>query len=361
MSGRLLACGEGAALGVDGGEYTLLLIPVASMAGIRVRSVVASKQRSLALDWDGRVYLLFAQPPWQVGQGDVDVAPSPVRLEGLEDVCGIASAAFCSFAVTHLGDVFMWGRDILRPIETEDEALEDSRLPILVEGLRGVRVRRVYAGSYAVHAVGEAGELFSWGYGGDKLLGHGDTHSQLSPKLVEALRGTRVSSLSVGPYHALALTEDGLVYAWGEDINTTVILGKYADEELEPTPIEALRGVRVGSVAAGGCHSYAVTDTGELWAWGLTGSGSIPLGHGEQADCRLPKPIASLRGINVDAGVNSFSLTMARAEDGSVYAWATSMQQSAVCSAWDSSVSAAQDPVPIPQRIPTLRVACGGL
>jgi alpha-tubulin suppressor-like RCC1 family protein len=56
------------------------------------------------------------------------------------------------------------------------------------------------------------------------------------------------------------------VYAWGLN-NQQSSEGLIMNERL-PKPVEAFRGVRVGSIAAGGHCSYVVTDTGELWAWG---------------------------------------------------------------------------------------------
>jgi alpha-tubulin suppressor-like RCC1 family protein len=73
-----------------------------------------------------------------------------------------------------------------------------------------------------------------------------------------------VSSVSVGLYHALALTEDVLVYAWGEYEDGALLIDPNVENELTSNPVEALRGVRVGSVAAGSYCRYAVTDTGEL-------------------------------------------------------------------------------------------------
>jgi hypothetical protein len=40
--------------------------------------------------------------------------------------------------------------------------------------------------------------------------------------------------------------------------------------------------VRVGSIAAEGSRSYAVSDTGEVWAWGVENSETFPLGHGDE-------------------------------------------------------------------------------
>jgi alpha-tubulin suppressor-like RCC1 family protein len=58
-----------------------------------------------------------------------------------------------------------------------------------------------------------------------------------------------------------------------------------------------------------------------------------PLGHGEQRHCPLPKPMESLRGIKVDAVIASHHHTLALANDGSVYVWATEVQHKGVRSA----------------------------
>jgi alpha-tubulin suppressor-like RCC1 family protein len=94
-------------------------------------------------------------------------------------------------------------------------------------------------------AIGEAGQLFSWGSGRNLQLGHGDTQDQPSPKRIEALRGVRVSSAARGWYHLVALTEDGQLYAWGTNWNQTVLGNPDVKEGPLPKPVEALRGVRV--------------------------------------------------------------------------------------------------------------------
>jgi alpha-tubulin suppressor-like RCC1 family protein len=92
---------------------------------------------------------------------------------------------------------------------------------------------------------------------------------------------------------------------------------------LSPKPIEALCGVRVPSVAAADNRSYAVADTGELWAWGYNDDFLPPLGldDDEQLIYHLPKLVESLPGIKVDAVAADEHETLALTGDGSVYAW----------------------------------------
>jgi alpha-tubulin suppressor-like RCC1 family protein len=209
-------------------------------------------------------------------------------------------------------------------------------------------------------AIAEDGDLFSWGHGNYGLLGHGDTQHQPSPKRVEALRDGRVSSASIGYRQALALTEDGLVYAWGENTGRALLGDPHVGRQLLPKPVEALRGVRVGSIAAAGLRCYAVADTGEVWAWGCEREDALsPLGHGEQMLCPLPKLIESLRGVKVDAVAAGYCQTLAMADDGSVYAWGDKEAAARGALGLGPSVSDAGVFVPTPQRVPELRVRCG--
>jgi alpha-tubulin suppressor-like RCC1 family protein len=200
----------------------------------------------------------------------------------------------------------------------------NAHRPVVVEGFGGVRMRRVCTGETidtVLFAIGEDGELFSWGFGRFGMLGHGDEEDQPSPTRVEALRGIRVSAISVGWNHALALTEYGLVYAWGTNKDGATLGNPDIERELLPSPVETLHGVRAVSIAVGEHRNYVLDDTGVLWAWGIDGEGFAPLGHGERVDCPLPKEVEALRGVKVDAIGAGKHHTLALADDGSVYAW----------------------------------------
>jgi len=235
-------------------------------------------------------------------------------VAGLENVVGISASVDQSLAVTQSGRVFRWG-------QSHSDEGEDALRPVAVDRFGGVRVCRVCTDGLKSFAIGEEGELFSWGRNRCGILGHGDVHYQPTPKRVEALRGVRVNSVSAGWSHALALTEDGLVYTWGENTRMATMGNPCAASEMLPRPVGKLRGVRVSSVAVAGWRNYAVADTGELWAWGVDRDGARPLGHGEQMDCAVPKQIQALRGVKVDAVSAGDGHTLALADDGGVYVW----------------------------------------
>jgi alpha-tubulin suppressor-like RCC1 family protein len=114
----------------------------------------------------------------------------------------------------------------------------------------------------------------------------------------------------------------------------------------------------VGSVAVGGRRSFALSDTGEVWAWGIENGefSSLPLGHGEEVNCLLPKPIESLRGVKVDAVVAGPHQTLALCDDGSVYAWGDYKAAFHGVLGLGNSVGRAGKEVRTPRRIQALRL-----
>uniref|UniRef100_A0A8D2LJ00 RCC1 domain containing 1 n=1 Tax=Varanus komodoensis TaxID=61221 RepID=A0A8D2LJ00_VARKO len=67
------------------------------------------------------------------------------------------------------------------------------------------------------HAVlrSAAGTVFSWGGGRHGQLGHGELESGPEPRLVEALHGILVVAVSAGGWHSTAVSETGDLYVWG--------------------------------------------------------------------------------------------------------------------------------------------------
>ena len=75
--------------------------------------------------------------------------------------------------------------------------------------------RHVSAGECHSLAITADGSVWSWGWGGNGRLGHGDQQLQLLPKKIEALAGQRVIAVSAED-HSIALTADGAVWSWGD-------------------------------------------------------------------------------------------------------------------------------------------------
>ena len=138
-------------------------------------------------------------------------------------------------------------------------------------------------------ALSADGALWSWGCGGQGVLGHGDEQYQLLPTKIEAFAGQRVVAVSAGGDHSLALTADGAVWSWGGGTYGKLGHGNQRTQLL-PKKIEAFDGRRAVAVSAGAYHSLATTPDGTIFTWGGGDDGC--LGHGEDLSNQLlPKKV----------------------------------------------------------------------
>jgi alpha-tubulin suppressor-like RCC1 family protein len=118
-----------------------------------------------------------------------------------------------------------------------------------------------------------AGDLFSWGLNDRGQLGRGRTGgTHVRPDRVAIPADQHVVHAAAGVDHAVALTDDGAVWAWGSPD-----AGQHTATPRRLTLLDGVPGTVVG-VDAGGHFSLAWTSDGALYSWGL-------------ADERLGRPV----------------------------------------------------------------------
>ncbi|KAL0968422.1 hypothetical protein UPYG_G00266660 [Umbra pygmaea] len=91
----------------------------------------------------------------------------------------------------------------------------------------------------------------------------------LSPQLVAV-------TLALGTEHAVLLSASGNVYTWGSGSHGQLGHGDLSPQN-EPRAVEALMGMQMSSVAAGGWHSACTSAGRDLYVWGWNESGQVGL------------------------------------------------------------------------------------
>ena len=151
---------------------------------------------------------------------------------------------------------------------------------------------------------------------------------------VEAQSSNAVPMISSKGDRALAIKEDGTIYAWGV---YRIIVGAALDigiSELElddrtpnlsiyfssrPLQVTDLKGIK--EISAGGGHSLALRKDGTVWTWGSNDSGQLGDGTGGSWGdySALPVQVSGLSDVVEISAGGGYS--MALREDGTVWAW----------------------------------------
>lgn len=181
--------------------------------------------------------------------------------------------------------------------------------PQLMDGLS--RVISIVAGSRHALALTIDDEVFAWGGNQSGQVGDGTRLRRSDPVRVRDLHN--VARLAAGRAHSLALTRDGRVWAWGSNHHGQ--LGLPSAEQVDrPIAIPGLSDVI--AIDAGDAHSVAVTRAGDVFVWGANHRGQ--LGDGTRIERRTPTRLPSLVVAGVAAGATH---TLALGPDGGVYSW----------------------------------------
>jgi len=104
---------------------------------------------------------------------------------------------------------------------------------------------------------------------------------------------SHVVQVANGRYHALMLTDEGIVYSWGT--KSSGALGR-SGKEKEPSPVtfDNDRAVVIVQIACGWNHSLALSQTGILYAWGRNKAGQLGVDgfrhDNSEADKTVHKP-----------------------------------------------------------------------
>ncbi|KAG5682896.1 hypothetical protein PVAND_012214 [Polypedilum vanderplanki] len=284
---------------------------------------IAGGSKSLFIvSQDGKLYACGEGTNGRLGLGHNNNVSTPQQVPVLSQYIvkkiAVHSGGKHCLAITLDGKIFSFG-------EGEDGKLgHGNRLtlekPKLIETLKTKRIRDVACGSAHSAAITSQGELYTWGCGEYGRLGHGDNQTLLKPKLVQKLVGQRVVQVACGSRDAqtLCLTEDGTVYSWGDgDFGK---LGRGGSDGCSvPQPIERLNGLGIIQIECGAQFSLALTKIGEIWTFGK--GDYYRLGHGSDQHVRKPTPIQGLRGKKVVHVAVGALHCLAVTDQGQIYAW----------------------------------------
>ncbi|OXB62048.1 hypothetical protein ASZ78_013421 [Callipepla squamata] len=263
-----------------------------------------------------------------VGKWPIFTLLSPQEIASIRKACVFGTSANEAIYITHNDEVFVFGLNCSNCLGTGDS--QSTIVPKKLEALCGKKISSLSYGS-GPHVVlcTEDGEVYAWGHNGYSQLGNGATNQGVTPvQVCTNLLLKKVVEVACGSHHSMALSFDGDVYGWGYNGNGQLGLGNNGNQ-LTPCRVAALQGVCVFQIACGYAHTLALTDEGLLYAWGANTYGQ--LGNGNKSNQLSPLQIMMEKERVVEiAACHSAHTSAAKTQSGQVYMWGQCRGQSVV-------------------------------
>ncbi|WP_299505664.1 Ig-like domain-containing protein [uncultured Roseobacter sp.] len=297
-----------------------------------IKSVAAGMLHTTFLTDDGDVYAFGFNNRGPLGLGDEDSRQSATKIDALDDVeiIGIENGNGVSYAVAADGTLYAWGSNTNGQLGTGDQ---DERLvPTAVTALADETVLVATSGTSHTLALTDDGKVYAFGSNTDNQVNDSEDRRVIDPVRVEGLPEDIVAVTADGKT-SFAVTSDGRVFGWGQSDEGQLLQGTdngdgtfTADPADVATPVELI-GLPEGvvDVKGGARWAVALTQDGDVYAWGPNDEGPTGGLDGDPATesdfSFLPTKIAELDDINIveiQTGTNSI---IAVSDTGAIFTW----------------------------------------
>ena len=336
--------------GANAGEFSITGSPVTTLVGpdgstsfvVRFTPTLSGGTRTAMLS---------------IASNDTDENPYQIQLTGSVATSISASFNTGSDVGLILGGLKATGMTVnlvlnFAPVPGTNLTVVRNTGPLLIEGAftnlpNGATVNLNYEGTlhpFVVWYYGGEGSndlvllwprtgLAAWGLNSSGQIGDGTTLQRHVPVMVDqsgVLLGKTIVQVARGNDYVLALTSEGQVFSWGNDVSGQLGNAGWNTYYMLPVPVStsgALSGKTVVAIAAGYSHNLALCSDGTVVAWGSGSQGQIGTGstYGvvsvPEAVSRYSGAGSVLSGKSVVAIAAGGQHSLALCSDGTLAAW----------------------------------------
>ncbi|ELA08033.1 regulator of chromosome condensation [Moraxella macacae 0408225] len=321
-------------------------------------SISFSQNHSALLTKDGKVYTWGDDENGELGRGDSGrtictdkVANCRLTIgavDGLNDVISIASGYAHRLALTKSGEVWAFGSNSQGQLG-QNVSVKNSSKPVKVNfnNVNVGKIIQVIASADTSYALDNKGQVWAWGsnqygnLGNDKICDENDKTltpnclvNSSTPLFVPFASDVKISELAAGRDHLLAMTDKGQVYAWGLNFSSQVgyhgegyvyTNKEWAENIGKPTLLPWSTKKTAKHIYANGNTSYVMFNNHTIQPWGLFGE-TDALGITDYLD--LNEPTDKLANLTVtDMAVGALH-QVAKDKNGGVLTWGWSFEGS---------------------------------
>ena len=184
-------------------------------------------------------------------------------------------------------------------------------------------IAMVACGGTSSMAVDTQGQVFSWGNNHDGQLGHNDLIQRMIPTPLssETFANEAVELVSMGKFHAAAVTTKGTLYVWGSNASGQLGMDSSADS-MKPQILPGFKDSAVSIVECCAAHTMVVLRNGTLWTFGIL---KPALGHGKNTGWPTLVDPSHFGDSKIVAVSGCEWHSTAVTERGDVYTWGVSI------------------------------------
>ena len=262
----------------------------------------------------------------------VAVKTAGTPMEG-KTIMQVAAGATHSLALATDGTIYAWGKNEYGQLG--NDSTTNSSVPVAVKTtgtpMEGKTIIQIHAGYEHSLALASDGTVYAWGRNNSGQLGKNDATDAHIPAAVQTLgtsmAGKVIVQLAAGNSQSMALASDGTVYTWGWNQYGQLGNGTTTDSRIPVAVVTTgtpMAGKVVSQIAAGNAHALAMTDDGIVYTWGWNQYGQ--LGNNSTINSSLPvavkttgTPLAGKIITQITSGGSPNSLVLAN--DGTMYTW----------------------------------------
>lgn len=291
---------------------------------------------TLALSSQNSLYAWGSNWAGMLGNGTTNDSIAPVNITSSGALAGktitaVSAGESHGVALSSDGRVYAWGSNSSGQLGDGTTANRSSPVAVNVSGvLAGKTVTAIATGRNHTLALTSDGRVYAWGENMSGQLGNGSNANSSVPVAVTmtgVLSGKTVSSIAANYYYSGAVTSDGRVYTWGGDDEGGMGSLGHATIKVSNVPVAvdvsgALSGKTVSSMAFGPYHGIVLTSDGRAYTWGANMSGE--LGRGNTTSSDVPVAVSTsgvLSGKTLSAVSAGYFSSVALATDGNIYSW----------------------------------------
>ena len=331
-------------------------------------SIGFNQNHSLAIAEDGRVYSWGEDKSGQLGRGDTGrndctTSKNDCRLDisaiaGIDNAIMLAPGYSHNLVLTEDGTVWAFGANAQGQLGNKNITANNSSIPVKVDFSAASHIGhivQVVASANSSYALDDKGQVWGWGSDAYANLGRGQECNKANscininavPVLINVLQdkstnsAEKVTQLTAGKDHVLALTDKESVYGWGLNATSQVGYNGIGYEKTEkswgnvittPTKLPWFTDKKVRRIYANGNASYVLLDNGKVYPWGMFGETN---GAGTTIYNNLNEPTDTLPSLtnmdNIAMGqmhIIAHEQADEQHKNGSLFSWGWSFEGS---------------------------------